>query len=299
MTFQDQNLATKFLSKEELKSRCPLAFAKTPTNPKVSDKYVLANSETIIDDMEKLGWYPTDARQRRARGKESVYSYHMIAFQNPNVSVMRNNDDGSQTVECYPRIIMTNSHDGYNAFKFVCGLFRLVCSNGLVIATDKSIDMSIRHINYTFESLRELVYRSVEELPKQIEVMNDMKNTILSEAQQKQFVTDMVKIRKDIKEEEQVELSDLTINDILNPVREEDYGNDLWSIFNVVQEKMTKGGFELENLNKEKQWRSTTGKLRRKVRPVKSFVKDLDMNKKMFERALVYMDVKEENVAAV
>ena len=34
----------------------------------------------------------------------------------------------------YPQILLTNSHDGKNAFTFTAGLFRLICENGLVIA---------------------------------------------------------------------------------------------------------------------------------------------------------------------
>ena len=50
-----------------------------------------------------------------------------------------------------PQIILTNSHDGFNSFKFMLGIFRLVCSNGLVVCDNQMVNMTIRHINYTFD----------------------------------------------------------------------------------------------------------------------------------------------------
>ena len=45
-----------YLSKDQVKALAPVAFATAPTSTKVSDKYLHVNTETIIDDLEKLGW---------------------------------------------------------------------------------------------------------------------------------------------------------------------------------------------------------------------------------------------------
>lgn len=132
--FADNMLADHFLTKEELKKACPAAFKTEPTNPKVSDRYVQANTETVIDDLEKLGWYPVQAKQCRTNKNSSgVRSLHMIAFQNPDVKIVKQGSDGGETVDSWPRIILTNSHDGFNSFKFLLGMFRLICSNGLIV----------------------------------------------------------------------------------------------------------------------------------------------------------------------
>ena len=34
----------------------------------------------------------------------------------------------------FPQILLTNSHDGKNAFTFTAGLFRMICENGLVLS---------------------------------------------------------------------------------------------------------------------------------------------------------------------
>ena len=182
--FKNNDLANNFLSMDDLKRLCPAAFKTEPTNPNVSERYVQANTFTVIDDLAKLGWYPTDAKQCRAKkGSSGIRSFHMLAFQNPDVKICKPitdaNGNTTEIVDSYPRIILTNSHDGFNSFKFMVGLFRLVCSNGLVLCSEQFANLSIRHMNYDFETLRVMVNDIVENVPHVVCTMNQMKNTIL------------------------------------------------------------------------------------------------------------------------
>lgn len=277
MAFSGHNLSKDYLSTSEIKQRCPLAYATAPTNPKVSDKYVQANTSTVIDDMAKLGWYPVEAKQKKARKNSSgIQSFHMIAFQNPEVKIMQGED-----VEAYPRIILTNSHDGMASFRFRVGLYRCICSNGLVICDENFADLTIRHINYTFDDLRHLVVKTMSELPAYIEIMNKMKQTTLGKSQKYDFALRMLKLRKNVPDNEKLNVSERTLTDILTPIRKEDEGDSLWNVFNVLQEKMIKGGFMVESGKEDKL---------RKMRPVKSFARDLSVNYKMFDTAIDYLD---------
>ena len=49
------NQQEEYLTKEQIKESTPLVFAEAPTNPGVSNKYLFVNTETIIDDLAKLG----------------------------------------------------------------------------------------------------------------------------------------------------------------------------------------------------------------------------------------------------
>ena len=279
LSFQNDNLMT-FLTDEEIRKRCPLAYVNTPTNPNVSEQYVQANTATVIADMKKLGWGVVEAKQRKPqKNSRGIFSYHMICFQNPKIKITKPDENGEEVIDCFPRIILTNSHDGQNAFKFMIGLFRLVCSNGLVIASERFADIKIRHIHYNFEELRMLIAKAVEELPNQVAVMNKMKEVALSNDQKLALALSMLKIRKDLKDTDKLNVDETTLEDMLMPIRHEDKGDDLWSVFNVLQEKIIKGGFKT----------AEEGKKPRKMRRVTSFVKDLDYNQKMFETALTYL----------
>ena len=263
-----------YLTKDQIRNSSPLVFADAPTNPDVSKKYLFVNTETIIDDLEKLGWLPVQAAQRKGRGKSTIFSKHMVAFQNPNIKISSSDGD-----DAFPRILLTNSHDGMQAFKFSVGIFRLVCSNGLVVADEQFSDFSIKHKGYTFEELRGVVNQAVNDLPNRVQVLNDMKNRTLTQDEKNKLALDAMLIRANIKpgseKAKEFNYDAETIVDILDPKREEDKGNDLWRVFNVVQEKITQGDFHA----------ALTGAKVRKVRKIKSFEKDLKVNKELFKLA--------------
>lgn len=276
MRFDEKELC-KFMSKEEMREKAPYIFATEPTRKEVSERYALANTETVIDDMAKLGWGVTDCKQQRANKRSNVRSFHMLSFQNPDVFI--ENENGG--IEAYPRVIITNSHDGFHSFKFMIGVFRLCCQNGLVIATQEFANVSIRHINYDFEELRRVVAQAIEATRKNVEVMNAMQETVLTDKQKEDFAVKAVAIRKGIKEEDKLpKLTEEEIKEILEPTREEDEGNDLWSVYNILQEKIMKGDFHFGTTKKGKN---------RKARPITGAAKDIEVNQKLFETASSYL----------
>lgn len=276
ISFKDNELATSFLTTADIERICPMAFKSEPTNPNVSDKYIQATTYDVVQDLEKLGWLPVDAKQcRNKKGTSGIRSFHMIAFQNPNVKITKTLDNGSEIVDTYPRIILTNSHDGFNSFKFMVGLFRLVCSNGLVLCDSQMVNMSIRHINYDFEELRKIVTTSIEQIPHIVCTMNKMQTIIPTEEQKIDLALEVLRIRKGLELNNPLEVPQYVIQDILTPVRNEDKKNDLWTIFNICQEKMIKGGFKAEN-NKQKL---------RKQKGITSIKKDLDFNQRLWQKA--------------
>ena len=269
----------KFLTEDEIRQRCPLVFATSPTNDKVSEKYIVANTYTVIQDMEKLGWKVVRAAQRRATKKSSKrFSYHMVALQNPDIKITKQVDGGEEIVECFPQIILTNSHDGLSCFQFRVGLYRCICSNGLVISDAELSEFKIRHIYYSFENLRAVVGRILEALPSKVERMSQMSNVLLSEDQKLDFAKKALSIRKGVKEEE-LQADEETYKDLLTPVRKEDEGDSLWNVYNVLQEKVIKGGYTT----------AEEGKKARKVRKVTSFIKELDFSRRIDEVAQSYL----------
>ena len=267
------------MTKDEIRQKAPYIFAEGATNPGVSDRYVFANTETIIDDMAKLGWDVVDCKQQRPNKRTKVRSFHMVAFQNKDVYITKTAGDGTETIDCFPRIILTNSHDGFNSFKFMVGLFRLVCSNGLVVATETFANVAIRHINYTFDELREIVAKAIFNVSDNIKVMNEMQSTILTQEQKRALATEAMRIRNSNGEEEDekpFELSDEDAEDILSPIREEDKGDDLWTVFNLLQEKVIKGNFYMQS--------PTNGKTR-KARPITGVARDIEINQALFRYA--------------
>ena len=252
------------LSKEQVKQVAPSVFTKHGSS-NVSDKYSLIPTERVMDDMSALGWNVVDAKEIKAR-KNQGFQKHMLVFANPEIVI--NGVDGDTV---FPRILLTNSHDGKNAFTFKAGLFRLVCSNGLVIADEQFGEMKIRHMGYDFEALQQLITTMVEKLPLTVESMNQFKNKQLSEDQKQKFALEALGLRFD------TENKTFNVQDFLTPTRKEDEGSDLWSVFNLVQEKLVNGMFDYRSASKT-----------RKARRIKNFQQDVALNTDLYKLALQY-----------
>jgi len=222
-----------FLTMSEIKENAPSIFTSTPS-PDTSEKYTHIPTSVVIEDMEKLGWGVVDAKQVKAR-KGVGFQKHLLVFRNNDVVI--NGEDGDTV---FPQILLTNSHDGKNAFTFTAGLFRLVCENGLVISTTQFENVKMRHMGYTFEELQERIKEMVERLPLTVESLNKMKQKKIEEKEAIKFAKKALTTRFT---EDQIKVFKIDFKELIKPVRDEDKGSDLWSVFNVVQEKIITGDF--------------------------------------------------------
>ena len=286
--------STDFKSKDELREIAPSIFSTKPS-PEVSSKYSHIPTDKLIDDMDLLGWKVIDAKEVNARQKSTRgFQKHLVVFRNPDIVINQMPDnivesstsptgyrrtDGTFAKKnpidtVFPQILLTNSHDGKNAFTFTAGLFRMVCENGLVISTNEFEKVAIRHMGYDFDELQKQVTEMTERLPLTVESMNKMIDTKMEENAILKFAKDMLAVRFP---EDELRRITIDMDEFITPVRPEDKGDDLWSVFNVIQEKIIEGDFDY-----------TIGTKHRKARQIKNFKQDMDLNSKMFDIALEY-----------
>lgn len=256
-----------FLNESEIREKAKSIFTVKGA-PGTSEKYAHISTLQIVQDMEKLGWGVVDTKEVRAR-KGDGYQKHLVVFRNNDIFIK--GDDGDHA---YPQILLTNSHDGKNAFTFTAGLFRIICENGLVICSKEFENLKIRHYGYDFEELKSVISTIVEKLPLTVESMNKFKKKKLRKEQIAEFAKKAAAIRFGA---EQLQNITIDYNKLIEPTRPEDKGTDLWSVFNVVQEKLVHGMFEY-----------TSGAKLRKARKIKNFKQDLDLNAKLYELAVEY-----------
>ena len=264
LNYQNEN----FKSLNELKEIAPSIFTKNGSS-NTSNKYTHIPTDTVIKDLELLGWGVVDAKEVKAR-KQVGYQKHLVVFRNPDVVI--NGKDGDTV---FPQILLTNSHDGKNSFSFQAGLFRMICENGLVIATKQFENYKIRHMGYDFETLQGVIKDMISNLDLTVESMNKMKETELSKEQTFEFAKQLLETRV---AGSRNTFDGIAIEDVLTPQRKEDKGNGLWEVFNRVQENIVEGNF---------QYLTPGGKLRQ-ARPIKNFRQDMNINAKMYEQALTF-----------
>ena len=259
---QDKN---EFLTKEQIREIAPSVFTAKADKKTTSKHYVHIPTEKVIDDMTALGWGVVDAKQVKAR-KGQGYQKHMVVFGNDDLRI-----DGQDGDTVMPRILMTNSHDGKNAFTFQAGLYRLVCSNGLVIADAEFASMKIRHMGYDLNELSTVISEIVEKLPLTVECMNKLKAKKLSQEEKEKFALEAIGLRFDTKNK------NFEIQELLEPTRVEDKGDDMWSVYNLIQEKLVHGMINYG-----------VGVKQRKAHKIKNFQQDMKLNQELYTLALSY-----------
>jgi len=254
------------LSMADIKKTAPSVF-QTNQKAGLSGHYVHIPTDKVINDMIQLGWKPCQAVEIKARKKSTIgYQRHMIKFFNPSIEIEGVNGDN-----VYPQILLTNSHDGLSSFKFQIGLFRLVCSNGLVVMDTSYGDFKLRHMGYTFTELQTKVSDAVAAFPGLVKKINEFQSVELSDWQVKKFAKSaaLVRFGDNVK---------VDIGTLLKIDRVEDSGNNLWTVFNRVQEKLINGDCSY-----------TMGAKVRKARAIKNFSMDLKINEALWKLAEEYI----------
>ena len=264
------------LNDNEIKHLCPVAFKSTMTNNAISKlglskHYSFVPTMNVVNDLRALGYEVVDAKQVKARKKSTNgYQKHMITFEHPKYKV--------EGKEEYPQILLTNSHDGGNAFTLSAGIFRLVCSNGLVIKTEDYGSARLVHKGYSFEAVRKLVEEFEETVGEVLTKITAMKKVELTKEQQIEFAKKAALLRFTAKSYNEDNIADVvSIDDLLNVDRKEDAGNGLYEVFNRVQESLIQGKYLYATNGKVDR---QVGKAR-KARPIKNFKQSIDVNKKL------------------
>jgi hypothetical protein len=266
----NNSLEMTVMTQEQIMKAAPQAYASTP-KPGVSQKYTFLPTSRIIEDMDKLGWKVSQAKASRYRNASlAEYGNHVIRFFHPDI-YLRNADGG---VEAYINVVVMNNHTGRGSFRFEIGIFRLVCSNGLVIKDKDFGSFQLRHSGYSFEQLQGTMQTAIDRLPDLVGRINVLSQRIMTKEEQFEFAQKAFQLRST---PERL-LSQEDLQEMLAPRRKEDAGDSLWHVFNRVQEGVMKGGFMAVG---------SKGKLR-KVKGIRNIQKDLQMNQELWEMAMSY-----------
>lgn len=232
------NFAVKPLSLSRAKELAPAIFATEPADYINRSRYNFVPTTEIIEKMENNGWVLTDAKQSKSKSTlRNDFGVHVIKFQNPEIEI----GDGNGGVEGRPTMVFINSHDGTRPLQAELGIFRLVCSNGLVIKTQDLGGFRERHTRLTNEAVKQLLGEKLQLAESAVKKINQWTNIEMKAIDLRRFAIDALLMR--LNEERQPEEHE--IFGILESRRPQDSKNDLWHVYNRVQENMIKGGFNI------------------------------------------------------
>jgi hypothetical protein len=147
--------------------------------------------------------------------------------------------------EIKPQVIIHNSYDGTRSLNIHVGLFRFVCSNGIVAGHNMVQPLKIIHTQTAWQDLvHEFIDTYQDKYKIQKEQILEMKETRMSLDEAYLLAEQALQFRH----------SDPRItNDAVDPLelliakRREDRGDSAWTRFNCVQESIINGHYRKYN----------------------------------------------------
>ena len=226
------NVPRPAMSLDEIRKVAPSVFATEPHNA-VSQEYKFIPTIEIMQTLMGQGWLPVQAGEHRVRNASKLgYQKHLLRFRHPNIPKI---GDSEVDLLCY------NSHDRTSAFKFLAGLYRFVCANGMACGEDLFEPIAVKHIGYKADNCIDAAYRIVENVPLIASSVEAMRSIDLDTHERVAFASAAL-VAKYGKDDGGRVLSPIAPDQMLKSRRREDIGTDLWTTFNVVQENAIRGG---------------------------------------------------------
>ena len=222
------------LTLDQLRRCAPSAFATEAHNSR-SSRYTYIPTANVIEGMMRAGFQPMLAKQggSRVEGK-AEYTKHMIRFRHETISGQM------QLGDTLPEIVLINSHDGTSAYKLLAGLFRLVCLNGLMVASGTLAELTVPHKGNVQAAVVDGSLRILDAAPKALEQVRTWQQIELAPAEQNAFARAAHVLR--FGDAEGKVNTPIEPDQLLGIRRAADHGPDLWRVTNRVQENVMRGG---------------------------------------------------------
>jgi Domain of unknown function (DUF932) len=252
------------IDNDALLKKAPSVFAES-AHESTSSRYTQIPTIQIVEALRREGWMPVSASESRVRDdSKKGFAKHLLRF--------RHLDDIARTLNVkdnFSEIVLLNSHDGTSSYQLHAGVFRLVCSNGMIVADNVLEKQCVRHSGDILGNVVEGVYSIVEDLPAVHSRIDHYKGIALNTEEQHVLASAGMALRWD-------ENAPVTPEKVVKANRHEDRPNDLWTVFNRVQENLLRGGLSGYT-------RDPMGHIRRTTtREVKSVNENVRLNKALW-----------------
>lgn len=276
------NRQTVPLTIDQVARYAPSAIA-TQAHESRSDRYTYIPTVAIIEGMIKNGFQPFSASQSRSRieGK-TEFTKHMIRFRHQDTD----STELMKVGDVVPEVILINSHDGTSAYKLIAGMYRLVCSNGLMVSDAEIAAVTVMHKGNILDNVIEGSYRLIEDSQRALGTVQNWTALQLTTGEQNAFAEAAHTLR--FADAEGKVTTPITAAQLLQPRRHDDAGSDLWRTFNRVQENVIKGG--LSAIQRDENGRQVR---RVSTRQVKGIDQDIKLNRALWQLAERMQELKQ------
>jgi hypothetical protein len=259
-----------------LRMGAPTLFADSKHSSR-SERYAHIPTYEVLSALSKEGFDPYEVRVGGSGDLDKRnHTKHLIRLRHRGTEL--------RVGGSVPEVLLLNSHDGTSAYKLMHGMFRMVCSNGLVTA-DELTELRVPHKGDVVSKVIEGTYQVLNQSGRIAAQVQELQAITLSRAEQLAFGESAAMLRW-APDENGSSTVPVRAEQVVYPRRSEDARSDLWSTFNVAQENLLNGGLNYST-------RNARGTLtHRQARPVQGIDQNTSLNRALWALAAKMAELK-------
>jgi hypothetical protein len=257
------------LTEDELRKLAPSIFATT-AHASRSDRFAPIPTIEVLRGLAKEGFFPVGAKQSVARMDDRRdYTKHLIR--------LRRFDDNAAKYavgDTVCEMLLKNANDGSSAYDLMAGLFRIACLNSMVAQIGTLESVKVRHSGDVQHKVIEGTYTVLKEAQKALVAPAEWSGLLLDSGERMALAA-AARVLRFGDADGNVD-TPITADQIIQPRRTADTSPDLWTVFNVAQENVIRGG--LRGVARDANNRPR----RMRTRPVNGIDQDVKLNRALF-----------------
>lgn len=259
---------------EQISSFAPSVFAEEAHESR-SSRYLFVDTRKVMQAIVDNGFAPYEVRHAVTRDESKKgHALHLLRFRHKSAVPIV----GGVAHE----ILLMNSHAGQSAFAIFNGMFRFICTNGLV-AGDGFEGVKVRHSASAKDEIIDGMYEVLGHQSLLRETVEEMQNTHLNQPEQEVFARAALQTKWAPDEETGNDTAPITPQQALRAYRREDTSDDVFTVYNRIQEKLVeRGGVP---------GRASSGR-RTRTRPVEGVRDNVNINRALFTLAQGMVELK-------
>ncbi len=251
------------MSDDQIRRLAPSVFAEAAHESR-SERYTYIPTVRVLEAMRREGFSPVSVQQSRCRTPgRSEHTKHLVKF-------VYAGSTGVRVGDSFPQVCLVNSHDGSSAYKLFAGLYRFVCSNGLLVCDSEFDSITVPHKGEIIDRVIEGSFSVIDETRAIASRVESWQQIALTAPEQTVFARAALQLRFD-----EEKAPPVRTEQVLEVRRHEDQANDLWTVFNRVQENVVNGG---------QRYRTAQGR-RMHTREVKGIDQNTSLNRALWRLA--------------
>jgi hypothetical protein len=251
------------LTTDQMKQSAPAIFSEQAIGNTVSKEYRHYSTSVFIAELEKLGWIPIEVRQIKAKdAKFMTYKRHLIRIY---PAKKLSSDE-------FPSIVLINSHDGTCAYRIYAGVFRVVCTNGMIFGQTQ-YSVKLIHRWNPQDLVQAISYQIIENMTRIADDIHTMKHIVLTPQEQLRMAEFAIDLLNQDSYNQNRTVRSIPNESLLQRHRAEDQDNSLWVMYNVIHENSLKGFKYCDEKNGKK----------RSCRKITSIQRELWFNSNLYQ----------------